>query len=168
VTDDQSSEIFSERLEALAAEIIRGQEPNAGRFCGHCYNPLAVDATTCSHCARSLAETESVDRIPREVLLMINTKHSREARVVRTIAYGGLLLATIAASAALLFISGVWGIIAFVAVLVAGYFLSAIIANSLGDAWGYRSGQKGLASSWQEFLARRETEGKVPTAEPSS
>jgi hypothetical protein len=167
VTDDRSSEIFSERLEALAAEIIRGNEPNAGRFCGHCYNPLGPEATGCSHCRRSLAEVAPVDRIPRDVLLMIKTKHGREARVVRTIAYGGLLLATIAASAALIFISGVWGIIAFVVVLIAGYFVSAIVANSVGDAWGYRSGQKGLAAGWQEFIARRETENKVGVPDPT-
>jgi hypothetical protein len=33
--------IFSARLQALLADILRAQAPNAGRFCGDCYNPLA-------------------------------------------------------------------------------------------------------------------------------
>jgi hypothetical protein len=148
--------ILSAHLEALAAEIYRGNEPNSGRFCGNCYNPLAADASLCAHCGNSIREVPSVERIPREVLLMIKAKHGREARVVRSMAYGGLLLAMIAASAGLLFISGNWGIAAFILILIGGYFASAVLANSLGDAWGYRAGQRGLEEEWRRFVSSRD------------
>jgi hypothetical protein len=159
VDDSPERPIFSERLEALAQQIYRGQEPNAGRFCGNCYNPLVEDGP-CEHCGA----TGSVERIPREVLIMIKAKHGREARVVRTIAYGGLLLAVIAASAGLIFISGNWGIAAFILILIGGYFVSALLANSLGDAWGYAYGQKGLKEQWSKFVAHREAAPQAPVA----
>jgi hypothetical protein len=150
VSESAEKPIFSERLEALAQQIYRGQEPNAGRFCANCYNPL-MESGHCNHCGA----TGSVERVPREVLIMIKAKHGREARVVRTIAYGGLLLAMIAASAGLIFISGNWGIAAFILILIGGYFVSALLANSIGDAWGYAYGQKGLADEWRRFVEQR-------------
>ena len=152
MVESSDKPLFSERLEELAQRIYRGQEPNAGRFCANCYNPL-VEEGPCSHCGA----TGAVERIPREVLIMIRAKHGREARVVRTIAYGGLLLAMIAASAGLIFISGNWGIAAFILLLIAGYFVSALLANSVGDAWGYAYGQKGLQQEWQAFVEQRES-----------
>ena len=152
MTDSDEKPIFSPRLEELAQQIYRGNEPNAGRFCANCYNPL-VEEGPCAHCGA----TGSVERIPREVLIMIRSKHGREARIVRTIAYGGLLLAMIAASAGLIFISGNWGIAAFIALLIGGYFVSALLANSLGDAWGYAYGQKGLDEEWRRFVEQRDS-----------
>ncbi|HET9199977.1 MAG TPA: zinc ribbon domain-containing protein [Dehalococcoidia bacterium] len=160
MAESTEKSIFSERLEELAQQIYRGQEPNAGRFCANCYNPLVEDGR-CPHCGA----TGSVDRIPREVLIMIKAKHGREARVVRTIAYGGLLLAMIAASAGLIFISGNWGIAAFILILIGGYFVSALLANSIGDSWGYAYGQKGLADDWQRFVDQRDS--APPTAIPA-
>ncbi|HEX5940187.1 MAG TPA: hypothetical protein VFZ12_07485 [Dehalococcoidia bacterium] len=161
MTESAERPLFSERLEELAQQIYRGQEPNAGRFCANCYNPL-VENGPCSHCGGSTAwasrsRTGSVERIPREVLIMIRSKHGREARVVRTIAYGGLLLAMIAASAGLIFISGNWGVAAFILILIGGYFVSALLANSVGDAWGYAYGQKGLQQEWQAFVEKRQS-----------
>ncbi|MPZ24344.1 MAG: hypothetical protein GEU28_12600 [Dehalococcoidia bacterium] len=128
----------------------------------NCYNPLVEGASTCSHCGLAVAEVGLVERVPRDVLVMIKTKHGREARIVRSIAYGGLLLAMIGASAGLIFISGNWGIAAFIVILIGGYFVSALLANSLGDAWGYRYGQKGLDEDWQTFLAQRAAEPVEP------
>lgn len=152
MSESADKPIFSERLEELAQQIYRGNEPNAGRFCANCYNPLVEDGP-CSHCGA----TGSVERIPREVLIMIRSKHGREARIVRTIAYGGLLLAMIGASAGLIFISGNWGIAAFILILIGGYFFSALLANSLGDTWGYAYGQKGLQEEWHMFVEQRDS-----------
>ena len=157
--------IFSERLETLAIEIYRGREPNAGRFCGNCYNPLIGNDAVCPHCGEELSSVGVVGKVPIDVLRIIRAKHGREARPVRTIAYGGLLLVMILACAGLLFISGNWGIAAFVLILIGGYFLSALLANSVGDELGYRAGQRGLEEQWEAFVAQRSAEPEAAVAE---
>ncbi len=62
-----SGEILSERLLLLLDDILAGQAPNAGRFCGHCYHPLAPDRDMCAHCARSSAEQRPTESVPRAV-----------------------------------------------------------------------------------------------------
>ncbi|MEX2238020.1 MAG: hypothetical protein WEB00_10840 [Dehalococcoidia bacterium] len=164
MSDPEAAPLFSPRLENLAVEIYRGREPNAGRFCGNCYNPLVGELDSCSHCGRDLAVVGTVEKVPIDVLRLIKRKHGREARIVRTFAYGGLLLVIIGACAGLLLISGNWGIAAFILILVGGYFVSALLANSVGDAWGYRYGLKGLDEDWQAFVRRRESEAQEPAA----
>lgn len=153
--DNAERSVFSERLEVLAIEIYRGREPNAGRFCAQCYNPLPGQIERCPHCGQSISSLRPVERVPIDVLRMIKAKHGREARPVRTIAYGGLLLAMVGACAGLIFISGNWGIAAFILMLLGGYFVSALLANSVGDAMGYKQGQRGLREQWDAHVAAR-------------
>lgn len=138
-------------------EILRGTAPNAGRFCGYCYHPLADEASPCPHCDQAPAERPPVKRIPAEVLAMFRAQRSREAWVVRTIAYGGLglgiglgLLPIGLADATW------WTILAFFAILGFFYLFSATLANTIGDAIGYRWGQRVLEKRWREFVAERQ------------
>jgi len=151
----EGSSIFSARLEALVAEIMAARAPNAGRFCGRCYNPLSPDQHTCSHCDTEASTHAPVEQIPSEVIDMVRAKRRREAVVVRSIAYAGLAVALVLALLLLVFLPFWWGFVAFFSVVAVGYIAAANVANWLGDAIGYRWGQRVLDKRWQEFVERR-------------
>jgi len=149
--------VFSRRLVALLDDILTGRAPNAGRFCGNCYHPLAPDRQSCPHCETLVKARPAVAAIPREVIEMYRLQRSREGLVVRTVAWAGL---TIGVVVALLPIAlgdvTWWSVGAFFALLLLFYLLSANLANSVGDALGYRWGQSLLRKRWQRFVADRD------------
>lgn len=49
-----------------------------------------------------------------------------------------------------------WSVTAFFALLAFFYLLSANLANSLGDALGYRWGQSLVHREWARFTAQRD------------
>ena len=148
--------IFSARLQALLADILRAQAPNAGRFCGNCYNPLARDADQCGHCGLSTAQRPPVRQIPPEVFAMVRAQRLREAIPVRSMAWGGLAAGLSLALFLMVVLPFWWNVGAFAVSLGASYVAAANIANSLGDAIGYRWGQRVLEKRWQAFVARRD------------
>jgi len=147
-------------------DILQGRAPQAGRFCGYCYHPLAQDRALCPHCGRSPAVVPLADRIPDEVVEMHRKRRSREGLAVRTIAWGGLTLGVIAALLPLVFAGATWWSIAsFFAILGGFYIGSANLANSLGDALGYRWGQSTVGRRWQAFVAERDP---TPAGDPTT
>jgi hypothetical protein len=151
--------VLSERLETLLEDIAAGRAPNAGRFCGYCYNPLAPERQACPTCGRATAEWAPAEHIPREVTEMYRKARSREGTAVRTIAWGGLTLGVALALVPLAF-GGVqwWTVGLFFGIMVFFYILSANLANSVGDAVGYAWGQSILRKRWGRFVAERERE----------
>jgi hypothetical protein len=147
---------FSPRLQRLLELILSGQAPNAGLFCGHCYHPLQRGEPSCPHCGTSTDRVPPLQHIPREVLEMFRAQRFREALAVRGIAYGGLLLG-IVMSLMPIALADVhwWTVLAMFLVLAFSYVFFANLANSVGDALGYRWGQAVLRRRWQRFLARR-------------
>ena len=140
----------------LLDDILAGQAPNAGRFCGHCYHPLAPDRDLCAHCARSSAEQRPAESVPRAVIEMHRRRRGREGLVVRTIAWGGLTVGVIAALVPIAFGNITWlSVTAFFALLAFFYLLSANLANSLGDTLGYRWGQSLVRREWARFEQER-------------
>ncbi len=164
-----SEEIFSERLVLLIDDVLAGRAPNAGRFCGYCYHPLSPERTMCPHCGRSVAEFPSVENLPRAVLEMERTRRRREGLVVRSVAWGGLSLGIVVALLPLVF-AGVtwWSFVLFFGLMAFFYLLSANLANSLGDAFGWRWGQSTIRRRWERLLAERdgppEPGGPLPSA----
>ena len=152
-----SAGILSERLAVLLDDILSGRAPNAGRFCGYCYHPLAPERLVCPHCGRDAEETLAVAAIPREVIEIYRLQRSREGLVVRTMAWVGLTLGVVVALLPIAFWDVTWwSASAFFALLLIFYLLSANLANSVGDALGYRWGQSLLRKRWQEFVAKRD------------
>ncbi len=149
--------IISERLIALLEDILAGRAPNAGRFCGCCYHPLAPQRTACPHCGRSTSEAPPAQAVPRELVKMYSARRTREGLVVRAIAWGGLSLGLVLSLLPIAF-AGVelWAVLAFFGILGFFYLLSANLANSLGDALGYRWGQFTFRRRWQRFVAERD------------
>ena len=150
-------EIFSERLLTLLDDILAGRAPNAGRFCGYCYHPLAPDRQTCTHCGRPVAEWPTVAAVPRPVIEMHRRRRGREGLVVRTVAWGGLSIGVIIALLPLaLWDVAWWSVMAFFGLLVLFYLLSANLANSVGDSLGYAWGQSLVRREWARFAAERD------------
>ena len=159
-----SQEIFSERLLILLDEVLAGRAPNAGRFCGYCYHPLAPEREMCAHCGRSTSEWPQSDAIPRPVFDMHRRRRGREGLVVRTIAWGGLTIGVIVALLPFVFADVTWwSVLAFFGLLFGFYVLSANLANSVGDALGYQWGQAIVRREWARFTASRDYSGD-PTA----
>lgn len=155
----QTRSIFSERLQSLLIAINSGDAPNAGRFCGYCYSPLAKQATLCEHCGRSPASWPPARRVPDEVITMYRVQRSHERWVVLSIAYGGLLAGIILGLLPIAFFDvRWWTMVAFFATLVFSYFFFANLANTLGDLIGYHWGQQSVAQRWEKFVAMRDEE----------
>ncbi len=88
---------------------------------------------------------------------MYRLQRSREGLVVRTIAWGGLTVGVIVALLPLALGDVTWwSVSAFFALLLVFYLLSANLANSVGDALGYRWGQSLLRKRWERFLVDRD------------
>jgi hypothetical protein len=149
--------VFSQRLTALLDDILAGRAPNAGRFCGYCYNPLAPERASCGHCGRATEAVKPVDGLPRQVLEMHRRRRGREGLAVRSIAWGGLTLGVCLALVPIAF-GGLtwWSAVLFFGLLGFFYLLSANVANSVGDAWGYAWGQSLMHRHWQRFLRERD------------
>jgi hypothetical protein len=147
-------------------DVLEGRAPNGGRFCGYCYHPLPADAPGgqasngrryCPHCGRSPNDWPPAARVPDEVFAAYRGQRSREAWVVRGIAWGGLTLGVVLGLLPLA-LSGVtwWTVLALFGTLAFFYIASANLANSVGDAIGYRWGQSVLRRRWQAFVRERE------------
>ena len=154
--------IFSARLQALLEDILRGQAPNAGRFCGNCYNPLADDAEQCGHCGLSTAKPLPVRQIPPEVFAMLRAQRLREAIPVRSLAWGGLAAGLSLALFLMVVLPFWWNVGASVVAFGMSYVAAANIANSVGDAIGYRWGQRVLEKRWQAYQGTRDRTRKTP------
>lgn len=146
---------FSPRLESLLLEVIRGQAPNAGRFCGYCYMPLPKERSVCPHCGHDVDRWPTTDRVPHEVIAMFRAKMQREGLVVRVTFYTVLALGVLLSALAISFFSFWWRILVFLLGLGLTYILSANIANIVGEVVGYTWGQRILTRRWQEFVERR-------------
>jgi hypothetical protein len=155
--------IFSARLQALLEDILRGQAPNAGRFCGNCYNPLppstgpsASPPEECGHCGLSAKQRPPVRQIPPEVFAMFRAQRFREAIPVRSLAWGGLAAGLSLALFLMVVLPFWWNVGVSVVVFGITYVAAANIANWLGDAIGYRWGQRVLEKRWPEFVKTRD------------
>jgi hypothetical protein len=148
--------VFSARLQALLADILQGQAPNAGRFCGNCYNPLTGDADQCNHCGLSTAQRPPVRQIPPEVFAMFRAQRLREAIPVRSLAWGGLAAGLSLALFLMVVLPFWWNVGVSIVAFGISYVAAANIANSLGDALGYRWGGRALEKRWEAFVRARD------------
>lgn len=157
VADDARDEVISARLVAWLDEVLAGRAPNTGRFCGSCYHPLSPERDRCPHCDSAVADVPEVVAVPLQVIDAHRRRRSREGAVVRTIAWTGLTIGVAAALVPLAF-AGVtwWSVTAFFGLMIFFYIFSANLANSLGDAWGYRWGLALFRRQWDAHIADRD------------
>jgi hypothetical protein len=154
-------DVLSDRLIALMDDVLEGNAPNAGRFCGYCYHPVTAARQAgegpCPHCGRTAAERPEVTRVPPEVMAMYRARRAREGWTVRGIAWVGLTLGVVLGLLPLAF-AGVtwWSLVAFFGTMAFFYIGSANLANSAGDALGYAWGQSVMRRRWAAFLRTRD------------
>jgi hypothetical protein len=152
--------VFSERLTAFLESYMAGEAPNAGRFCGNCYSPIARERSECPHCGCSVHERPPVGYIPDEVREMFRRLRGRESLVVNSFAYLGLALAVlifIVAFAITFSLSGNVWLLALDTLLlfVLARVLAGLLGGWIGDELGHRYAQRKLAEEWQAFAAER-------------
>ncbi len=150
--------IISERLADLLDDMLAGRSPNAGRFCGNCYHPLAPEREVCPHCGTTVAERATVAAVPRPVIEGFRLRRGREGLVVRSFAWVGLAVGITVALLPLAFFGAThwWTFAAFFGLMFFFYLLSANLANSVGDSLGYRWGQAVFNRHWTRFVATRD------------
>jgi hypothetical protein len=177
VSAPERAPIFSARLQTLLEDILQAQAPNAGRFCGNCYNPLPPSTgpsaplrtgsgqapeEECAHCGLSTAQRPPVRQIPPEVFAMVRAQRLREAIPVRSLAWGGLAAGLSLALFLMVVLPFWWNVGASLVTFGVSYVAAANIANSLGDALGYRWGQRALEKRWRALVQGRDRTSKSP------
>ena len=152
--------VFSERLTNVLGAILKGEAPNSGRFCGHCYTPLGPERTRCPHCDRTVDERPPVEQVPREVLAMFRQLRRRESLVVNSFAYLGLLLGVLIFIGVfyLLFVLGAnvwWYVFDIVLLFVAARGLAGLLGGIVGDELGFRYARRKLSEDWAVYERER-------------
>jgi hypothetical protein len=151
-------EIVSSRLLELMDDILGGKAPNAGRFCASCYHPLGREREVCPHCGLATSRRAPVEAIPLAILALHRRRRGREGLVVRTMAWAGLTIGVIVALLPLAFFDvRWWTLVSFFGLLFLFYLASANLANSVGDALGYRWGRRLFERGWAELGEERGT-----------
>ena len=169
--DEQDIPIFSERLDELMAAMLKGDAPNAGRFCGYCYTPLGKKGEVCKHCARATSRYAPVEKIPLDFFDLYKRMRKRESLIVNSFAFAGLTLGLV------LFIAlvtvavyeldaAVWALAGATAVLIiGGRIFAGILGGWIGDAIGYDYAHKRLVAEWEAYEREREIRlGRAPAS----
>ena len=163
---DDECPLFSERLEEHIVAVTRGETPNRGRFCGHCYTPIAPETERCPHCAQVVADGRApVGRIPEPVVEMLRVQRGTERRWVNGLAYLGLVVAVVGGLAVVLGIPALRGnllaaTIVYAAILLVGSrSLAAVLGGYYGDRIGYERARRTLRADWAQWLGERDGAG---------
>jgi hypothetical protein len=154
--------LFSERLTELLEAYLKGEAPNAGRFCGYCYSPIDAGRRECPNCGRSVDDHAPVERVPDGVIAMFRRKRRRESLVVNSFAYIGLALSVVIFIVVFYFIfmsgGNLWLYAFNIALLfVLARVLAGLIGGFVGDDLGFRYARRKLADEWREYEAGRES-----------
>ena len=164
--------VFSQRLDDVMAAMIKGEAPNAGRFCGYCYTPLRKSADVCAHCGTSVAEYEPVAALPRELGALYRRMRKRESLIVNSFAFGGLFLGVVVfiglvALAVYVYDQSLWLLgFATLVLLVGGRVFAGILGGWIGDNIGYNYAHRKLIDEWHAYERERDERlGRVPSSE---
>lgn len=153
--------VFSPRLDEVLGLMVKGEAPNAGRFCGYCYTPMSKTAAACPYCARPVADIRPLDKLPAEVIALYKRMRKRESLIVNSFAFGGLFLAVLifmglVAVAVYLMDQSLWMLgFATLFLLVGGRVFAGLLGGWIGDNIGYEYSRKKLIVEWQEFEQHR-------------
>lgn len=102
-----------------------------------------------------------MEGLPRALLEMHRLRRKREGTVVRSFAWGGLTIGVVVSLLPFVIGGRVTPLTAglFTGLLVFFYLFSANLANSVGDALGYRWGQSIVRKRWAKLVAERDGDG---------
>ena len=159
---DDGCPLFSERLEQHLLAVMRGEAPNRGRFCGHCYTPMSRESARCSHCETVVnGSPRPLDRVPEPVIEMLRRHHAIERRWVNGFAYLGVLIALVGG---LLIVLGIPALresliaatLAYALILLVGSrVLAGLLGGHYGDRIGYERARTALRARWAAWVEER-------------
>ncbi|MSQ36011.1 MAG: zinc ribbon domain-containing protein [Dehalococcoidia bacterium] len=158
---DDGCPLFSERLEEHIVAYTRGELPNRGRFCGHCYTPLGPDSVACPHCATAVGARAPVEQIPEPVVAMLRAQRGTERTIVNSFAYLGLIIAIVGGLAVVLGVPYLRAhllpatIVYALILLVGGRVLAGVVGGYYGDRLGYERARQRLLAQWAAWLTER-------------
>ena len=159
---DDDCPLFSERLEGHIVAVTRGEAPNRGRFCGHCYTPMAPDTARCPHCGTLTDERPPAEQVPERVMRILRQQRSTERAWVNGLAYVGVLIAVLGGLAVVLGVPMLREnllpatIVYALLLLVGSRMLAGFLGGYYGDRIGYERARTRTRESWAEWVAERE------------
>ena len=151
--DEEILETLQERME----RIIRGESPNAGRFCGYCYARLDPAHETCPVCGRALAAAGTLPRVPRAALRVYNAYRRAMRLWVNVFAFLGILIAVVLFLVMITYIPNPWVWFSLPVLFFGSYYLANVLGGGIGATLGERRGRPARAALWRELLERRAT-----------
>ena len=165
---DDGCPLFSQGLDDHIVAVTKGQAPNRGRFCGHCYTPLSRGSSHCPHCgapadASGRTGRRPVEAVPQPIVDALVRQRKVEARWVNGFAYLGVLLAVVSGLAIVLTVPFFRDSLLWATVFYAPYLLlgSRAFAGLLGGYWGDRLGfAKARAvtrAAWEAWVGERDS-----------
>jgi hypothetical protein len=144
-----------EQLQERMDRIIKGETPNAGRFCGYCYGRLDEEQTSCPFCGRELAVVGTVDRVPRDALRVYNVHRRKMQLWVNVFAFLGIFLAIVIAGLMVTYLPNPWLWFSVPMLFFGSWYLANLLGGGIGASIGMRQGGALRASAWQTLLQRR-------------
>lgn len=147
-----AGEPLLDALQERMERIIRGDAPNAGRFCAYCYGRVEADDQPCSTCGRAAG---SVPAVPRDALRVYNVYRKKMQLWVNLWAFTGILLAMILAGMMIAFLPNPWNFTAVAMLFFGSWYLANLLGGGLGAYLGARQGGVLRAAAWDELLRRR-------------
>ena len=169
---DDGCPLFSERLEEQIVAVTRGEAPNRGRFCGHCYTPMSAETARCPHCEASTdGGRQPLEQIPEPIFEMLRAQRSTERRWVNGLAYVGVLIAVLGGLAVVLGVPPLRHnllaatIVYAVLLLVGSRMLAGTLGGYYGDRIGYERARATLRESWAAWAAERDGAGGASASE---
>jgi hypothetical protein len=166
--------LFSETLEEHLVAVSRGEAPNRGRFCGHCYTPVGQDTAQCPHCDNDLRRgRRPVDSVPPRILDALVKQRKTESRWVNGFAYLGLLIAVVGGIWLVLAIPFfeerlIWATVVYgLILLVGGRMLAGFLGGYFGDQWGFNRARAGTVATWEQWASERDGGASVRADRPN-
>ena len=149
---------------------MKGEIPNRGTFCGHCYTPIAPDTSACPHCGeRTDGPHQPVDRVPSEVAEMFKTVRKTERWIVNGFAYLGMTIAIVAGLVVVLSVPYLRAhllaatIVYTIILVIGGRTLAGVLGGYYGDRLAFERARRRLREDWSEWVAIRTSGDGPPT-----
>ena len=148
-------EAILDALQERMDRIIKGESPNAGRFCGYCYARLERDDARCPLCARPVDDVAPVTRVPRDALRVYNAHRRKMQLWVNTFAFTGIFLAIVISGVIVAFFAYPWNFLAVGTLFFGSWYLANLLGGGIGGTLGMRQGVALRSELWQQLLQRR-------------
>lgn len=153
--DSNGSEAIFDALQERMERIIRGDSPNAGRFCGYCYARIDEGEQRCAVCGWTTAEVPPVSRVPRDALRVYNAHRKKMRLWVNLFAYLGILIAVALFIVMIVYLPNPWVWFAVPVLFFGSWYLANLLGGWLGATLGARQGIPARAVAWRTLLERR-------------